>query len=306
MMKLNEAVKPGLNHHLLFSSVIEQDSSAHVETLKVLEADPRFEVLDMWVPEDEPYRTQTIELLQKSGKEVFYNCGNRAGKPSLAPASLDDEKRRYTLDVYRDELARAKAIGATKVITNSGPNNLERREEAFDALVDFYVELCRTVPEMLVLIEPTDWDVSKKKLIGSSSEAAEICRRVAARGCPNMASMVDMCHVPLMHETLAQAVADTGDCLGHIHLGNCILKDREHPYFGDKHVPIGIDGGEYGTADVAELFRLGLASGYFSKEKRGSASIEMRVLGGEDPLDALDRYYAMTEEAWAKAVETAR
>ena len=300
-MKLNEYVKLGLNHHLLFSHLIKEDSAAHYETVKILAADSRFDVLDMWIPEDEPYRTKVVEAVLKSGKEVFYNCGNRAGKPSLAPAAFDDEKRNYTWNVYCDELARAKMIGATKVITNSGPNNLENREKAFDVLGDFYVEICRTVPEMLVLIEPTDWDMSKKKLIGSSAEAVEICRRVAARGCPNMASMIDMCHIPLMHETLAQAMKNTGDHLGHIHFGNCILKDRTNPYFGDKHVPLCIAGGEYSVDDVAELFRLGLNSGYFSKEKRGSASIEMRVLNGEKPAAALDRYYDMIVDGWKKA-----
>ncbi|QHI69833.1 sugar phosphate isomerase/epimerase family protein [Tichowtungia aerotolerans] len=304
-MKLNEYVKLGLNHHLLFYDVIQEDSRAHFETLEIVAKDPRLEILDMWVPEDEPFRSKTIDLMKSCGKELFYNCGNRAGKPSLAPGSFDDEKWNYTRDVYRDELERAKAISATKIITNSGPNNLEQREAAFERLVDFYVELCRQVPDVLVLIEPTDWDVSKKKLIGSSKEAVDICRRVHDRGFPNMASMVDMCHVPLMHETLAQALSDTGEYLGHIHLGNCILKDRTHPLFGDKHVPLAIEEGEYGVDDLAELFRLGIKSGYFSKGQRGSASIEMRVMGGEDPLDALDRYYSMTEEAWAKVVGSA-
>jgi hypothetical protein len=302
-MKLHDCVKLGLNHHLLFSSVIEQDSRAHVETLKILESDSRFDVLDMWVPEDEPYRTQAIDLLRNSDKEVFYNCGNRAGKPSLAPASFDVEKRKYTLNVYLDELDRAKAIGATKVITNSGPNSPDRREEAFNLIVEFYCTLCRAVPDMLVMVEPTDWDVSKKKLIGSSAEAVEVCRRVRAAGCGNMASMVDMCHIPLMHETLAQAMADTGEFLGHIHLGNSILNDREHPFFGDKHVPIGINGGEYNTQDVAELFRLGLASGYFSNGKRGSASIEIRTMPGDDPAETLDRCYGIVCDAWELAVK---
>lgn len=303
-MDLRDYVKLGLNHHLLFANVIQENSREHYETVRILTEDSRFDVLDMWIPEDEPWRTRTIDLVKGSGKEVFYNCGNRAGKPSLAPASLETEKQEYTWAVYRDELARAKAIGATKVITNSGPNNLERRAEAFDLLVDFYVEMCRSVPEMLILIEPTDWDVSKKKLIGSSLEAAEICRRVAARGCSNMASMVDMCHVPLMHETLSKAMADTGKWLGHIHLGNCILKDRAHKFFGDKHVPIGIDGGEYGMKDIAELFRLGLDAGYFSKERRGSASIEIRTMpGDDDPAETLNRCYDMVCEAWEAAVK---
>lgn len=303
MMKLNEYVKLGLNHHLLFSSVIQEDSRAHYETLERVANDPRLEILDMWVPEDEPFRTKTVELMRRCGKELFYNCGNRAGKPSLAPASFDDDKRKYTLDVYKDELERAKAIRATKVITNSGPNNLERRAEAFDRLISFYVEICRIAPEMLIMIEPTDWDVSKKKLIGSSKEAVEICRRVRAAGCSNMASMVDLCHVPLMHETLAQAVADTGEYLGHIHLGNCILKDRAHPLFGDKHVPVCMEGGEYGVKDLAELFRLGLDAGYFSTKRRGSASLEVRTLPGDDPIETLNRQYELIQEAWEQATE---
>jgi sugar phosphate isomerase/epimerase len=242
-------------------------------------------------------------MIKDSGKEIYYNVGTRKGKEPAHPASLIPEKRRYSLAFYKSELDRAIAVGAKKAITNSGPNNPERRDEAIDALAAFYVEICNYVPaDLLIMIEPTDWDVAKCKLIGSSREAADLARRMHATGCPNFASMVDMGHLPLMHETIAQAMRDTGDQVGHIHMGNCILKDRSHPLFGDKHVALGIEGGEYGDEDLAELLQIGLETGYFSKESRGSASIEMRPLANETPEESLDIYCETLSRAWEIAV----
>jgi sugar phosphate isomerase/epimerase len=213
---------------------------------------------------------------------------------------MDEEHRHYTLDVYKDELKRAKLCNAEKIITNSGPNDVENRDRCKDYLVNFYIELCKCAESMMVMIEPTD--TSKRKLIGSSKEAIEICQRVREAGCPNMASMIDMCHIPLMHETLSQAVHDTGDYLEHIHLGNCVL-DKGSPVYGDKHPGIGIEGGVYDVSDIAELFGLCLASGYFSKTRKGSASIEMRRLPNQSSEDCFDRYYEAVCQAWDMAMD---
>ena len=48
--------------------------------------------------------------------------------------------------------------------------------------------------------------------------------------------LLDQCHVPIMHETLESAVKGAEDTLIHIHLGNCVIKDKNSPYYGDKHV----------------------------------------------------------------------
>jgi len=154
---------------------------------------------------------------------------------------------------------------------------------------------------MIVMIEPTDWDTSKCKLIGSSAEAVEICHCVREAGCENMASMIDMCHVPLMHETISQAVSETGAYLEHIHLGNCVI-DKASSFYGDKHPGVGIEGGIYGVDDIAEIFSLCISSGYFSKESKGSASIEMRRLPDQSSEDCFDKYYEIVSQAWDIAV----
>jgi sugar phosphate isomerase/epimerase len=249
----------------------------------------------MWYPWD--IKDEILGAIKDSGKIIYYNMGNRAGQRSLAPAAMDSEHRSYSMNVYKDELERAKLCNSTKIITNAGPNDVENRDQCMDYLVEFYIEICKCAESMTVMIEPTDWDTSKCKLIGSSAEAVEICKRVRDAGCDNMASMIDMCHVPLMHETIAQAMKDTGEYLEHIHLGNCVT-DKASPFYGDKHPGIGIEGGVYGVEDLAENFILGLQSGYFSKENQGSASIEMRVLPGLSSEECLDKYYEAVLKAW--------
>lgn len=296
-MSFNDCMRLGVNHHLLYADVIK-DSAEHLRTLQIVLSDPRLDIVDMWYPWD--IKEACLKAIKDSGKTIYYNMGNRAGQRSLAPASMDDEYRRYTLDVYKDELKRAKLCKAQKIITNSGPNDIENRDQCKDFLVEFYIELCKCAESIMVMIEPTDWDASKRKLIGSSREAVEICQRVRDAGCSNMASMIDMCHIPLMHETLAQAVRDTGEYLEHIHLGNCVI-DKASPVYGDKHPGIGIAGGVYGVPDIAELFGLCLETGYFSKTSKGSASIEMRRLPDQSSEACFDKYYDAVCQAWDMA-----
>jgi sugar phosphate isomerase/epimerase len=298
-MSIRDYMRLGVNHHLLYADVIKTPEE-HLRTLKILLADPRLDIIDMWYPWD--IKESCLKAIKNSGKAIYYNIGNRPGQRPLAPASIDDEHRSYTLDVYKNELERAKLCNAQKVITNSGPNDVEHRGKCKDYLVEFYIELCKYAEPVIVIIEPTDWDTSKCKLIGSSREAVEICQRVRDAGCENMGSMVDMCHVPLMHETISQAVYDTGDYLEHIHLGNCVI-NKESPFFGDKHPGLGIDGGIYDVPDIAELFGLGLSKGYFSHSNKGSASIEMRRLPGQSSEDCFNKYYDAVCLAWDTALD---
>ena len=296
-MKLRDYVKLGVNHHLLYADSITS-AETHLETMKKLLEDPRLEIVDLWTPRE--VAKEAAEAIRKSGKTIYYNIGQRKGEPKLETASMDESARKRSLGQYLDELARAKECNAEKIITNSGPNDPANRDECKRFLHEFYLAFCKEASPCMVIIEPTDWDMSKCKLIGSSAEAAEVCRKVRAAGLANMGSMIDMCHVPLMHEDLLQAVEGTGEYLEHIHLGNCIL-DKSNPKFGDKHPGFGAEGGVYGLEALAEIFYMGLKTGYFRKEQRGSASIEMRVLPGKTPEECLDIYYNAVCEAWEMA-----
>jgi len=294
-------IKLGLNHHLLYRDAC-REPGGHERTLMQVLQDDRWEVLDIWIPKSSGVQRREIEALRQSGKEIYYNIGTRQGLAPAHPASLDPAKRRYSLDFYKDELDRALAVGAKKVITNSGPDFPETRQACIEALVEFYCEICAYVPaDLLIMIEPTDREIDKKKLMGPSRECVELCRRVHQAGHKNFASMVDMGHLPLMGETIRQAMYESRGFIGHIHLGNCILKNRRHPLFGDKHVPWGLPESEYDVDELAELLRVGLEIGYFRQEGRGSASFEMRPYPDKSPEETLEIAFDKFEQAWGKA-----
>jgi hypothetical protein len=75
------------------------------------------------------------------------------------------------------------------------------------------------------------------------------------------------------------------DCLGHVHLANCLLKDRSHPQWGDSHIPFNMVDGELGTNDIAEIFASLFAVGYLKKAPTGklpTISLEVKPLPSED------------------------
>ena len=47
-----------------------------------------------------------------------------------------------------------------------------------------------------------------------------------------------------MMENPEQALEPAKGPLTHVHIGNCYWKDRAKPYFGDKHLPVGVPGSD--------------------------------------------------------------
>ena len=302
-MSYKEYLKIGLNHHLLYKNILSGPKD-HFETLKEVVREDRFEILDLWIPEEEPYKTEEIKLLRDSGKDIYYNVGTRKGKKSAQPCTVSLQKRKYSIEFYKDEISRGLEAGCKKIIANSGSDIPDNRGEAFEALIDFFCEICRFVPDdVIVMVEPTDRDFDKKKFIGPSSDAVILAKRIHETGCKNFASMVDMCHLPLMGETINHAMSISKGYMGHIHLGNCIMKDSQNPLYGDKHPPWGLKDSEYDVDDIAKLLKIGIDTGYFSKGDRGSASFEMVAYEDMNPLKSIDRFFEYLEEAWKKVLQ---
>jgi sugar phosphate isomerase/epimerase len=299
-MSYREYLKIGLNHHLLYKKLISGPKD-HARTLNEVIKDKRLEILDIWIPEEEPYRTEEIKLLKESGKDIYYNVGTRKGKEAAHPSTLSPEKRKYSIAFYKDEISRGIEAGCKKIIANSGPDVPDNRKEAFEALVDFFCEICSFVPkDVIVMIEPTDREMDKKKLIGPSSEAVMLAQRIHSAGCKNFASMVDMCHIPLMGEKIEHAMNVSKGYIRHIHLGNCIIKDKQNPLYGDKHPAWGLKDSEYDVEDIAKLLKTGIETRYFSKENRGSASFEMMAYEDMTPAESVDRFFEYLGKAWEK------
>ena len=284
----------GVNHQFLYPEAIT-DAVFHTETLRKAAELDLVDALDCWVWRGQRAREE-IAILRGSNKIINYNIGDRAGEKPCFPCSTDKADRIYAYDTLMREVEYALAVGAKKIVFASGPDLPEDREGAKERLGELIVLIAKQLPRDVVLaLEPTDRDIDKHFLLGPLDETVDFIKKVR-RYAPSLGLLLDMCHVPLMHETLESAIDKVDDTLVHVHLGNCKLDDPSHPFYGDKHIPWGYEGALYGENEGIEFIKMLEKIGYFDK-KGATLSFEMRPYDGMSSEESLKKFVSVFERA---------
>ena len=284
----------GVNHQFLFPEAIV-DAMAHTESLKKAASLEKVDALDCWVWRGQRSREE-IAILRGCGKVINYNIGDRFGEDPTFPCSSDRMQRIYAYDTLMREVEYALAVGSKKIVFASGPDLPEDRAHAKERLGELIVTVAKQLPRDVILaLEPTDRDIDKHFLLGPLDETVDFIKR-CRRYVPNLGLLLDQCHVPLMHETLESALAKVEDTLVHIHLGNCVIRDENDPFYGDKHIPWGYTGAEYGDDEGVAFLEMLKKIGYFDK-KGATVSFEMRPYEGMSAEESLDRFVSVWNRA---------
>ncbi len=144
-----------------------------------------------------------------------------------------------------------------------------------------------------------DRDIDKQNLIGPFADALTIAQQVAAEQ-PHFGLLADLSHFPLLREKPEEAIPLVKGYLRHAHIGNCIMRDRKHPAYGDLQPRFGITGGEIDTEDVAHYFDVLWNNGFFHQQEMPVISAEVRpLLAGEREEVILANAKRVIREAWA-------
>jgi sugar phosphate isomerase/epimerase len=295
---LQNYAKIGVSHHTFFPC--KDDPIYHMETLpRVLQRED-LECIDLTVPYGEPYRSITTAMIRASGKTIIYN-GYLMPTAKIPLCTTSPTERAQILILAKDQVNAAYEAGSTWFMQSVGADpGPENRSRAFDALGEYIHELSQYMASkgsMAFLIELMDRNMHRRSLCGPTGETIEFMRNLKER-VPNVGVVVDLGHIPLMEETFLQAFTKASEFLQHVHLGNCILKDRSHPQWGDMHPPIGLDGGEIDVPEIAEVLRILLDIGYLNKVERGTLSLEIKTFPGMTPEETLDDNIGRINQAW--------
>ena len=286
----------GVNHQFLYPQAMK-DAREHRLTLQKLSATGLVDALDCWVWPEKRQADEEIRALKDSGKWINYNIGDRIMDEPCFPASPDAARRERALDILKREVGYAVECGAGKIVIGSGPDVPDDRQAGKDRFADILMRLRDEIPPGVILaLEPTDRTIDKHYLFGPAGETAQFLRDMRQRGFANIGMLLDMCHIPIMGDTLETAVSDSADVLVHIHLGNCIIKNPRHPFYGDKHVPWGIPESEYGAEEAAAFASLLCGAGYFAGD-HSTVSFEMRCYEGTSPEESLQMFLDIWNES---------
>ncbi len=289
------SVTLGSNHMFLYPQSMV-DEAAHLESLCELAATKHVSSLDCWLWRGATAREEA-KILLDSGKIINYNIGDRFGEDVALPASKDPKERERAYSLMMREIGYALELNSKKIVFGSGPDDPNDHKGAQERFFELIMRVSEQIPHDVVLsFEPTDWNIHKKFLFGPLDETIEFIDRVRAAGFERIGLLLDMCHIPIIYETLESALEKGGRVLNHVHLGNCIIKDPQHPLYGDRHAPWSHPQGEYTEKDGIRFIRMLKGIGYFD-QPNATVAFEMRPYENMTADESLEKFVAVWNEA---------
>jgi len=273
-----------------------------VESIKKIAEDEFFGAIEIAsIPDD--IRADVDKILEASKLVVGY-----VGQAALLNQKLDlnspiPQQREAAISQIKSGVDEAYSLGAKQLAVLSGPApTKDKYEQAKELLADSLIQICvyaQSKGDLNITLEIFDRDIDKKCLIGPTVEAVQVAKEVRRRY-PNFGLMVDLSHLPLLKESADLALKTARDYLAHVHMGNCILKDKNHPAYGDKHPPFGLAAGENDVEQVRLFLKALMEIEYIGEGKQNVVAFEVKPLSGQSPEVVVASAKRTLMEAWAR------
>jgi len=295
-------MKVGLIHFMAYPQVMKGEGPI-LETLQKIAEDDFFTAVEVSWIKDVKVREKAKKLLEVSHLAVAYGAQPRLLIGNLNLNSFDEEEKKKAVEEAKAGVDEAYELGAKSLAFLSGKDPGEgQRDQASKLLISSIKEICeyaKSKGNLKITLEIFDREIDKKCLIGPANEAKMVAEEVR-KEFDNFGLMVDLSHLPLLGETPVQAIIPVKDYLVHAHMGNCILKDKEHPGYGDQHPRFGIKGGENDVKELTEYLKVLLDIGFLNPQNPPIVSFEVKPLTDESSEVVIANAKRVLREAWAR------
>ena len=271
-----------------------------LECLKKIVTDPYFEVVEVAHMKDAEVRKAAADMIARGHMTSSYGGQGRMLGAGLNINDLNEEGRQKALASLKEGIDEAYEMGVEDFAFLAGRYEEETKEESFQALLKSTRELCeyaKSKGDMPVLCEVFDYDIAKKSLIGP----VDMVKRYAETICAeydNFGLMVDLSHIPMLHETIEESLLPVQQYIRHAHMGNTVIKSPKCPAYGDEHPRFGFPNSENDVEELAAYLRLLLKIGFLNEKKRPIVSFEIKPFGEEDPEVCLANAKRTLDLAW--------
>jgi len=241
-------------------------------------------------------------MLETSYLTVGYGAQPRLLTTGLNINHLNEKERLKALATLNEGIDEAYEMNVTGFAFFSGKYPEDKIEEAFVALVKSTKEFCQYAKErgnMKVILEVFDYDVDKKSLIGLAPLAKRFAEEIR-KEYDNFGLMLDLSHIPQIHETIEESLLPVKNYILHAHMGNCVVKDPSMTAYGDQHPRFGFPNGECDVDEMVEYLRVLKNIGFLSEEKRPIVSFEVKPFGDENPDIVVANAKRVLNLAWSR------
>ncbi|RLE15229.1 sugar phosphate isomerase/epimerase [Candidatus Aerophobetes bacterium] len=295
-------MRVGILHFMAYPEVLKEEGS-YLETLQKIAEDDFFTAVEVCEVKDDRVKEKVKKLLKTAHLSVAYCAHPKILTRSLDLNSFSQKERKKAVDQIKIAVDEAYEIGAEELIFLSGKDPGEERRDDARRLLTFSIkDICayaKSRGDLRITLEIFDREVEKRCLIGPADEARMVAEEVR-REFDNFGLLVDLSHIPLLNETPAEAILPVKDYLVHAHLGNCVLKDAQHPAYGDSHPRFGIEGGENDVEEVVKFLEVLFEVGFLNEDNPPMVSFEIKPLADESAQVVIANAKRVLREAWVR------
>ena len=298
---IHNYMKVGLIHFMAYPDCMKGTGPIE-ETIRKVALDDFFDAIEVTWIKDPVIRQKAKKIFETSHLTVGYGAQPRLLTTGYNVNDLNEEGRMNALKTMKEGIDEAYEIGAGGMGFLSGKYPSDRKEEAYQALVRTVKEMCayaKSKGSLNILLEVFDYDVDKKSLIGPAVFARRFSEEIR-KEYDNFGLMVDLSHIPMLHETIEESLVPVKDYILHAHMGNCVVKDPSLPGYGDSHPRFGFPGGENDVEELTAYLKVLMDIGFLSKNRRPIVSFEVKPFGDEDPDLVVANAKRVLQLAWSR------
>ena len=201
------------------------------------------------------------EYLISHDIKSIYLGAMAAKQKNLNLSSLNKELREESVQEMKKCIDDAYFYGSYSILMNSGrhPDNGEDKiayeylKKSLEELLK-YINISAKDYKLNLTLEPGDIKIDSFSLIGNTDLAIKLVREIREKY-NNFSLTMDTSHLRQPNEKPLDSIKKAFPYCNHIHLANCIIKDKSHELYGDKHPEFGIEGGEISIEEIREILR---------------------------------------------------
>ena len=271
---------------------IGQGKGPVVQSIKKIAADPFFSLIEIAHIEDTEVRKQVKIILETANIKVSFGAHPAIFGDKLNINSTDYKVRDKSVDILEKLIDEAYQMDAESFVFVSGPRSekdsmesqLELIKLSIDKLCSYNTKKAKEYGKnpMDMILETFDHRAfAKNRLIGPTDISVELAQSIREKH-KDFGLLLDLSHLPILGEDYKDSLVKAKEYIKHIHIGNCILKDKKHAAYGDEHPRFCIEQGEIFTGQLAGFIKTLDEIGYLSDPKN-AISFEVKPLKGEDP-----------------------
>ncbi len=280
---MRKYMKVGIILHMAFDGLATGEGPI-LEALKKIVKDDYFEAVEVTQIKDPSVRKAAADMIACGHMTVAYGGQPRMLTTGMNINDLEEEKRKAAVQSLKEGIDEAYELKAAGFSYLAGRYEEETKEASFEALVNSSRELCeyaKSKGDMPVVLEVFDYDIDKKSLIGPVDMAKRLARTMTEEY-ENFGLLVDLSHIPMLHETLEENLLPIKDYIKHAHMGNTVIRDKNLPDYGDNHPRFGFPGSENDVEELAAYLRILLDIGFLDETTRPIVSFEVKPYKDED------------------------